>query len=124
MKPEKSVLVVDALEETREVLRAALERAGIDVYATDEPEDGTTWADEHQPDLIVLDLECHPAAEAMSRGFAQRDGAESSPLILLGTARRAAGNVPADRFVAKPYHYGPLIRKIEALLAEPAPLPK
>jgi len=123
LKAEKCVLVVDALEETREVLRAALGRAGIEVFATGEPERGTTWADAHHPDLIVLDLECHPSAEAMSRGLSRRDGAETSPIIVLGTARRTAAGVPADRFVAKPYHYGPLIRKIEALLAQANPSP-
>jgi hypothetical protein len=41
-----------------------------------------------------------------------------TPLLLLGNARRTRQVFPAGQFVAKPYHYGPLIRKIEQLLDE------
>ena len=34
-----------------------------------------------------------------------------------GNAMLTRGQFSAGHFVAKPYHYGPLIRKIEALLA-------
>jgi hypothetical protein len=38
-------------------------------------------------------------------------------MVLLGSARRA-GTSPSGEFVAKPYHYAPLILKIEQLLRE------
>ena len=38
-------------------------------------------------------------------------------MILLGKVRRnAAATVPRGEFFAKPYHYGPLIRRIEEIL--------
>ena len=39
-----------------------------------------------------------------------------TPLVVLATARRQADRLPSGEFVAKPYHYGPLIRRIEELL--------
>src|SRR3712207_7854968 len=38
------------------------------------------------------------------------------PIVVLGTVRRAASPLPTDQFIAKPYHYGSLIRRIEKLL--------
>lgn len=43
-----------------------------------------------------------------------------TPIVLLGVARRRA-TLPLEQvnqFVAKPYHYGPLILKIEQLLGK------
>ena len=36
--------------------------------------------------------------------------------VLLGSLRRQGNGLPGGEFVAKPYHYGLLIRKIEELL--------
>ncbi|MGA7698576.1 MAG: hypothetical protein WCB27_03145, partial [Thermoguttaceae bacterium] len=36
--------------------------------------------------------------------------------VLLGSLRRQGNDLPGSEFVAKPYHYGLLIRKIEELL--------
>jgi CheY-like chemotaxis protein len=49
---------------------------------------------------------------------AARNPAMPTPMVLLGIARRRA-SLPAGhagQFVAKPYHYGPLILKIEQML--------
>jgi CheY-like chemotaxis protein len=55
--PKRSVLVVDRSEETREVLTTALERRGCRIFAASRARRGLELAREHQPDLIVLDLE-------------------------------------------------------------------
>jgi hypothetical protein len=39
------------------------------------------------------------------------------PIVVLGTFRRSASPFSAGQFVAKPYHYGALIRRIEELLS-------
>ncbi|MEK6233124.1 MAG: response regulator [Planctomycetales bacterium] len=113
LKP--SVLIVDELEETREVLQTVLERHGVDAMTTGEVEQGLRLAREHHPDLIVLDLEMESSDDAEVRqGFEEETIAQSKPLVVLGTARR---NMPVGgQFVAKPYHYGALVRKIEQLL--------
>jgi CheY-like chemotaxis protein len=108
---QQSVLIVDPSEETREVLRTALEGRGVRILAASEPAAGRQLAREHRPDLIVLDLECDPGGETTAV-----DGPRPAQLVLLGSGRRPTGHLGAGEFVAKPYHYAPLIRKIESLL--------
>jgi CheY-like chemotaxis protein len=114
--PGRSVLVVDPLEETREVLRTALSRRGVRLLAASQADEGLALARRHHPDLIVLDLECEGAHAGASDEIAAQSLADETPLVLLGNARRAAAELPACQFVSKPYHYAPLIRKIEELL--------
>lgn len=116
MLPGRSVLVVDPLEETREVLRTALARRGVRILAASEADEGLALARLHHPDLIVLDLECEGANASASGEIAAQSLADETPLVLLGNARRIAAELPAGQFVSKPYHYAPLIRKIEELL--------
>ena len=118
MLPGRSVLVVDALEETREVLRTSLGRRGVRILAACEPEQGLAMARRHRPDLIVLDLECERSQAQATGALAAESLADETPLVVLGSARRAAAALPAGQFVAKPYHYAPLIRKIEELLEQ------
>ena len=123
MVAAKSVLIVDPSDETRDVLRCALEHRGHRTLGARRVEEGLALAESCRPDCIVLDLEIEPQGRGedhVAAGFAARSA--SQPLVLLGTLRssrqtptRAEG--AATEFVAKPYHYAPLIRKIEALLA-------
>jgi DNA-binding response OmpR family regulator len=79
---------------------------------------GAALANDHLPDLIVVDVEA-PPYEADSDGAAQLASAAARndiPIVVLGTMRRSASPLPTDEFVAKPYHYGALIRRIEELL--------
>jgi len=114
---QRSVLIIDDLDETREVLRTALECRGLTIFEARRAEQGLELARRHHPDLIVLDMEAEPAAEPrISDGFQAESIAHHTPMIMLGTARRNESNRLHGEFVAKPYHYGPLIRKIESLL--------
>ena len=121
LSPRSSVLIVDQSEETREVLKTALERRGLRILAASRTGPGLELARFHRPDLIVLDLESQgPSPEDTYARFARELVERPAHLILLGTCRlpdRSSGR----EFVRKPYHYGPLIRKIEELLgvAEP-----
>jgi two-component system, LuxR family, sensor kinase FixL len=116
---QRSVLIVDQSEETREVLQTALERRGVRTLATGRAEKGIELARRHQPDLVVLDLEMDdmPADGFSVAGSEQTNAQEYEPrLILLGSLRRQGNRLPGGEFVAKPYHYGLLIRRIEELL--------
>lgn len=113
----RSVLIVDHSEETREVLQTALRRRGLRTFASGRAAPGLELARRHHPDLIVLDLELDEADPGSFCGaFAQQSQADRSDLVMLGSVRRAMGDPPEGEFVAKPYHYGPLIRRIEELL--------
>ena len=69
------------------------------------------------PDLIVVDADGPPAG---SRAGAARLAAAAArnaiPIVVVGTAKHRASPLPIEQFVAKPYHYGALIRRIEELL--------
>lgn len=122
--PSRSVLVVDPSEETREVLRTALAPTGAKVFEATGAEQGLHLARQHHPDVIVLDLEIDAQSTAeLAEDYRCQAERQQTPLVLLGSARRLRQSFPAGQFVSKPYHYAPLIRKIEQLLRE-APEPR
>ena len=99
----------------REVLRTALAHLNCNIYETDRADIAASLKQQHHPDLIVLDLETHGAADLLPRPIAS--SANDPPQwIILGTIRR--GTPASGEFVAihKPYHYQPLISKIEHML--------
>lgn len=108
------VLIVDESAENREVLRAALERRGMRILEAQEPSEGMRVAADERPDLILLDADSRAGSP---RDLSRVAEASETPLIVLGTTRLP---VAEGEFVRKPYHYAPLIRKIEALLARAA----
>ena len=117
LAPERSVLVVDRSEETREVLKTALERSGMRIFAAGGKKRGLELARRHQPDLIVLDLELDESTpEEILASFAQQSRITQSRMVLLGGLNRKRGGLSEGEFVSKPYHYGPLVRRIEELL--------
>ncbi len=114
---QRSVLIVDRSEETREVLRTALERRGLRTFSAGQAAPGLKLAQQHHPDLTVLDLELDNASpESLSAPFAEQSRTDHTPLLMLGSARRTQAGVLRGEFVSKPYHYGPLICRIERLL--------
>ena len=111
------VLIVDAADETRNVLQTALEHRGLKTLTADRIGPGLAMAQEHQPELIVLDLEIDGGvADDIAAQFAEHSPPEQTSLVLLGSFHRRK-NTPQGEFVAKPYHYAPLIRRIEAILS-------
>lgn len=115
--PEQTILIVDESAETREVLRTVLARSGRQIYATPRAADGVELARRYRPQLIVLDVEAYgPADEEVIGQFGRSAETGETRLVLLATAKRQVARLPHGEFVAKPYHYGPLIRKIEDLL--------
>lgn len=115
----QSVLIVDESTEAREVLKTALLRRGLQIFEASRTEQGVALARQHHPDVIVVDLEAQASdAQHVSDDFAAASPLNPASLVLLGTARRIAGATsPGGEFISKPYHYAPLIRKIESLLA-------
>ena len=124
MVSKPSVLIVDRSEENREVLQTALQRRGMKTLSAGQTTLGLELAHLHRPDLIVLDLEVENIRpEEVHAQFAHDPQISETPMVMLGSARlksnhsRDQANPDEEGFVSKPYHYGPLIRKIEQLLA-------
>jgi hypothetical protein len=74
-------------------------------------------AKKHRPELIVLDLEIDDGSpDDIAGQFARQSQPGRTSLVLLGSVRRPQA-IPQGEYVAKPYHYAPLIRKIEEILS-------
>lgn len=117
MSPTARVLIVDRSSESREVLGSLLSRRGATVLEAREPARGAQLADAEQLDLIVVDVEenrslCEDSAQRLAAAAARND----APIVVLGSYRRSASPWPTSEFVAKPYQYSALIRRIEELL--------
>jgi len=110
-------MIVDASRESREVLRVLLERRGARTIEADGPEEALRLADHHRPDLIVLDAESDPTPTSKPTNEL-RDVASriDTPIVILGKVRQLQPPALPGQIVAKPYHYGALIRKIDVLL--------
>jgi len=111
-------LIVDQSEDTREVLRAALERRGVQTLAATGARQGIQLARQHHPQVIVLDMEADSAAdEHVQDQYDAESRDHDARLVVLGRTSRYHRTLPKDRIVSKPYHYAPLIRTIERLLS-------
>ncbi len=121
MVDERSVLIVDESEETQEVLSTALGRRGVRTFTAGRAREGLDMARQLHPDLIVLDLEIDDSADHSAgweiSPFAEDSAVQETPMVLLGSVRRHAQGLPDGEFVRKPYHFAPLIRRIEELLS-------
>jgi DNA-binding NarL/FixJ family response regulator len=121
----QSVLIVDRLSETREVLRAVLERRGLQIFEASEQAEGWELVRRHHPDLIVIDLE-ESQPPVPSDGFTpQFDGnLDAVPILLLGSARWKPRSGPGGLYFSKPFQYIDLIHKIDELLAHRQEAPR
>ncbi len=116
--PRPSVLIVDRSEDSRQVLRTVLERRGVQTWEAAEARRGVELARQHHPQVIVLDLEASDADQEEVREQYQAESQDHDVyLVVLGRSVSYERILPKDRILAKPYHYAPLVRTIEALLA-------
>lgn len=114
---DNSVLIVDESEESREVLRTALERRGYTIHEAEAADNGLELAKQHSPRVIVLDADTEDGP-SVSQRYDQCSQSNDSHLVVLGSAKRLETPTELRHNVSKPYHYGPLILKIEALLQQ------
>jgi DNA-binding response OmpR family regulator len=116
--PRPTVLVVDPSDETLEVLRTALAHQGAEILSARRAEQGLDMALRHRPAVIVLDEDSESCwSGQLAAQFDDAARRNSASLLVLGAARRRH-RLPMGEFMAKPYHYAPLIRRIELLLAQ------
>ena len=124
-----SVLIVDHSADSREVPRTVLENRGLRIFEAEEPDEGYCLAQQHRPRVIVFSRD--DAEEPQSeRANVKDDGAElrfheystrnGGELVILASLYRPASSSRQTTRFAKPYHYGPLIRKIESLVERTA----
>lgn len=118
-EPAPSVLLVESEAETREVLSIILQLRGLRILQAEEPRAGLQLAREERPDVIVLDFDQHAIDDRLQSEFAAETRHPHSGLIVLGTDPPTR-QVTKDRFIPKPFHYGPLVQTIERLVGKAA----
>lgn len=117
MPAKARVLIVDASRESRDILRTLLNRQGTEILETSQIQAAGTITDREQPDLIVCDSDSDLTPDnTATRELALLASRSAIPIVVLGTVRRDFKALTDGDLVSKPYHYGPLIRKIEGLL--------
>lgn len=115
----RSVLIVDASQDSRDVLRTVLERPGTIVLEAGAAREGLQLAAQHRPRVIVLDLDAERADEvAVQETFNAYRTVHPGALVVLGKARRYTDGPAETCMLSKPYHYRELVRTIEQFLAE------
>jgi CheY-like chemotaxis protein len=99
-----------------------LERRGVQILEATDARQGLEIVRQQRPEVVVLDLEAATADDALVRAAFESELADHrAELVILGNLRRS--DVTSDQcLVRKPYHYGPLIRKIEQLIEHSANL--
>lgn len=111
------VLIVDQSHDNREVLRTVLQRHGYRTLEAERKADGLRLVRECQPQVLVLDAETIDAASPSAcADFNNEATAGNASILLLGKTSTSRKAMPGANVIAKPYHYGPLIRRIEELL--------
>lgn len=119
MSDKNRILVVDDEASIRHILRTYLESSGFEVTCIDNGPDALTWNRQHQPDLIVLDLNL-PGMDGIE--VAARIREESDVYILMLTARgeeedRISGlRLGADDYLTKPFSPREFVARVEAVL--------
>ncbi len=114
-----TVLVVEDERKLRELLRAYLERAGLEVLTAGSGAEALTLAEAAAPQLVVLDLGLPDVSgEEVARELRRRGGV---PILIL-TARaeqedRIRGlELGADDYVTKPFSPRELVLRAQAIL--------
>lgn len=125
MVANRRVLIVNGSKDSREVLKTALERRGLEILVAAATQEGLLMAQRHHPRVIVLDAEDDPAGEDAACDRFKTTSERGATLVVLGSVklcqaarRRVDAGISPDggkSIVSKPYHFGPLIRKIEEL---------
>lgn len=111
------VLIVDPSAESREVLRTLLERTGTATIEASGPGEAARLAESLRPHLIVYDVDSDRSPRGDdSRQLDDTATRTDTPIVLLGRFQCTNSPLGARDHLAKPYHYGHLLRKIADVL--------
>ncbi|MEA2840529.1 MAG: two-component system, cell cycle response regulator DivK [Methylobacteriaceae bacterium] len=126
MSRGKCILIVEDTEDNRQIMRDLLTGAGFDLIEAHDGGAGVTMADEHKPDLILMDfqlpvLDGYEATRRIKANPATRD----IPVIAvtsyaLSGDEAKAMEVGCSGYIAKPFSPRKLLAKVREFLPEAA----
>jgi CheY-like chemotaxis protein len=111
------VVIVDVSADSREVFHTLLRSRGVSSLEVSGAREGLELIRQHHPAVVVWDLDADESDNEQLRNefdAATRDSCTA--LVVLGDSRKYQNALPDAQVIAKPYHYGPVIRTIERLL--------
>ena len=117
---EAKLLVVEDEPNIRELLATSLRFAGFEVETADNGESALALAEQHEPDLVVLDVML-PDVDGFEVTRRLRERGRLQPIVFV-TARDAIGDkvqgltVGGDDYVTKPFSLEEVIARIRAVL--------
>lgn len=124
-EPEAQLLVVDDEPNIRELLSTSLRFAGFNVVAASNGKEALVAAEEHSPDLAVLDVML-PDMDGFAVTQRLRAAGKHFPVLFL-TARddtddKVTGlTVGGDDYVTKPFSLDEVVARIRAVLRRTRP---
>ena len=115
---QKTVLIVDESQETRDVLTAALERRGVRILTTAVMRRGIAITKEEKPDLVIVDVDSVSTnSPQQTLDSFTHNASDETQIMAIGSAKFTAP-IGESRFITKPYHFAPLLVKIENFLQQ------
>jgi two-component system cell cycle response regulator DivK len=124
MSTGKRILIVEDTEDNRQIMRDLLTGAGFDLIEAHDGGAGVTMADEHKPDLILMDFQLpvlngYEATRRIKANPATRD----IPVIAvtsyaLSGDEAKAMEVGCSGYIAKPFSPRKLLAKVREFLPE------
>lgn len=119
-----TILLVDSDEDTRTILRDALEHAGYHVLSTPSGVQGLALAEAHRPDVIIGDFPLDVPGHSPFSGDIRANPRLGRTRLLSVTARAlnhqvAAARAVADAVLVKPVEPAAVVAEVGRLIASP-----
>src|SRR3954452_15645088 len=118
----KTILVVEDTEDNRQLLRDLLGGAGYILIEAEDGASGVAMADEHRPDLILMDIQL-PVMDGYeaTRRIKARPALQHIPIIAVTSYALSGDEAKAreagcDGYVAKPFSPRQLLATINSFL--------
>ncbi|HET6249343.1 MAG TPA: response regulator transcription factor [Tepidisphaeraceae bacterium] len=118
----RTILVIDDQKDFREIVRRALEQHDFDVILASDGTSGLRIAEEHRPDLLVLDLTMRDMdGLEVCRRLRENPRHRLLPILVISARASAPERIlglqtGADDYLIKPFDPEELIARVNALL--------
>jgi two-component system, OmpR family, phosphate regulon response regulator PhoB len=119
----KKILIVDDMEEVRDLVEKTLRRSGRQVFKAETGEKGVEIAVQEQPDVIMMDIMMPGTLDGLeATRMLKHDPRTKECTVILLTARGQAADVQkgmqagADDYMVKPFSPLELMRKVDKIL--------